>query len=607
MVNLFKSLNVTVENYNFFLRVISILLMLIHVFLMICFGLIDIDILSYVNIISVIIYIFLFVIACHGTYPLLIFTIVCTEVLCYSTLAVIVIGDNGLFSLYCIAMYAYAFLTMFVEDVMCVKLEKKTYRKIIYLWFAIITLVFCFQQIYINWFSPIINVEDTLILRAFNIFNIIVVVCCVLMACGTLVGVANEYSVKLRKNIEEMERLVVEAEKANKTKGEFLANMSHEIRTPMNAICGMADFLSDEPLSDEAIDYVNTIKTAGSHLLSVINDILDFSKIESGKFVFVEEKYLYSTMVREIINIMTTRIKNKPLVIVEEIDNDIPAVLIGDVGRIRQVVMNIMNNAVKFTDAGVITVKSYFVEDDDDSQENLAGSLHFEISDTGRGIKQEDLKKLFDAFEQVDKKKNNGIEGTGLGLSICKMLVNGMDGEIFVESEYEKGSVFRFYVRQKIADCRPCNYNKSKSRKPKVKKNVYFQTKDVRALVVDDNRVNLKVAAGMLKRYNIQPDEVDCGEDAIELIKKSPEYDIIFMDHLMPEMDGIEATRIIRELPECSQKHLAIVALSANAVHGMEQKFISAGMDDFLAKPIETDNLTKILKKWLPKEKIIDG
>lgn len=230
---------------------------------------------------------------------------------------------------------------------------------------------------------------------------------------------------------------MVEVEKANETKSKFLANMSHEIRTPMNAICGMADLLMDEDLTPDAYEYVDTMKTAGNHLLSIINDLLDFSKIESGKQEFIEEKYIYNNLIRDVVNIIGVKVKDKAISLVVDIDDDIPGILVGDVERIRQVIINIMNNAVKFTDAGSITLTSFFEPID-----FAMGNLHFDVKDTGRGIKEEDIGKLFNAFEQIDRKKNSGIEGTGLGLSISKMLVNGMGGKIFVESEYEKGSTF---------------------------------------------------------------------------------------------------------------------------------------------------------------------
>jgi len=606
MHRLAKYLNITVENYNLFLRACSIGLLLMHIFLMICFLQFGIDVLAYVNIASISIYVVCLLLALKGTYPVLLFSIISFEVLMYSTIAVIFIGDKGYFYMYGIAMYAFWFLTKYVSELARNFQGKKNY--ILKIWFAIITMSFVFQEYYVNWMEPIVELEDSMLLYVLKIVNLIVTVGCVWIACGILVNVASQYAKESVHNLEEMEHLVVETEKANETKSEFLANMSHEIRTPMNAICGMADLLGDdETLSDEAVDYVNTIKTAGEHLLSIINDILDFSKIEAGKLNFIEEKYLYNDMVREIVNIMSTRIKDKPIVIVEDIDDNIPGILVGDIGRLRQIVINIMNNAVKFTDAGTITVKSYFVKDESSIEECKSGELHFEIKDTGRGIKEEDIGKLFNAFEQVDKKKNSGIEGTGLGLSICKMLVNGMNGKIFVESEYEKGSRFHFYIKQGIANEKPCNYNKYKHGRKVNKKDTYFKTKGVKVLVVDDNRVNLKVAAGMLNRYAIIPNEVNCGQDAIEVLKKDMDYDIVFMDHLMPNMDGIETTKIIRELEGSEYNRPVIIALSANAVNGMEEKFLSVGMNGFLAKPIDAGQLTSTLKKWIPKEKIIQG
>lgn len=599
LLKLFKLFDITVENYNQFMRTMSALLIIMHIFLGIGFGMLNISILALMNIASVTIYGVCFALTFKFTYPGLMFVLIATEVMLYSIFAVYYTGDVCSFTMYCMAILAFAFLTKYIQDISALQSGKKRGRKFIISSSVIVLIIYVVELLYVNFFEPVYRLQMGPWVYAIKLTNMTVVIMCMIISSGTLINVAYRYAKKSNDNIAQLEELVVEVEKANETKSKFLANMSHEIRTPMNAICGMADLLMDEDLTPDAYEYVDTMKTAGNHLLSIINDLLDFSKIESGKQEFIEEKYIYNNLIRDVVNIIGVKVKDKAISLVVDIDDDIPGILVGDVERIRQVIINIMNNAVKFTDAGSITLTSFFEPID-----FAMGNLHFDVKDTGRGIKEEDIGKLFNAFEQVDRKKNSGIEGTGLGLSISKMLVNGMGGKIFVESEYEKGSTFHFYVRQKIASDKPCNYSRYKERKAVPKKEHLFKVRDLKVLVVDDNRVNLRVAAGMLKRYGIVPAEVNCGADAIELVKKNKDFDMIFMDHLMPDMDGIETTKIIREIDGCGKDNLVIIALSANAVNGMEQQFLNSGMDDFLAKPIETGKLGAVLKRWVPKEKI---
>ena len=599
LLKLFKLFDITVENYNQFMRTMSALLIIMHIFLGIGFGMLNISILALMNIASVTIYGVCFALTFKFTYPGLMFVLIATEVMLYSIFAVYYTGDVCSFTMYCMAILAFAFLTKYIQDISALQSGKKRGRKFIISSSVIVLIIYVVELLYVNFFEPVYRLQMGPWVYAIKLTNMTVVIMCMIISSGTLINVAYRYAKKSNDNIAQLEELVVEVEKANETKSKFLANMSHEIRAPMNAICGMADLLMDEDLTPDAYEYVDTMKTAGNHLLSIINDLLDFSKIESGKQEFIEEKYIYNNLIRDVVNIIGVKVKDKAISLVVDIDDDIPGILVGDVERIRQVIINIMNNAVKFTDAGSITLTSFFEPID-----FAMGNLHFDVKDTGRGIKEEDIGKLFNAFEQVDRKKNSGIEGTGLGLSISKMLVNGMGGKIFVESEYEKGSTFHFYVRQKIASDKPCNYSRYKERKAVPKKEHLFKVRDLKVLVVDDNRVNLRVAAGMLKRYGIVPAEVNCGADAIELVKKNKDFDMIFMDHLMPDMDGIETTKIIREIEGCGKDNLVIIALSANAVNGMEQQFLNSGMDDFLAKPIETGKLGAVLKRWVPKEKI---
>ena len=390
-----------------------------------------------------------------------------------------------------------------------------------------------------------------------------------------------------------------QAEASNEAKSAFLANMSHEIRTPMNAICGMTDLLLDENLSERGKEYAETIKTSGEGLLSIINDILDFSKIESGKMPIIPEEYYFASMIHDVMSMMEIRVKGKPVELIAKVSDSVPRKLYGDIGRVKQIMINIMGNAMKFTHEGMITLSASWQQAEGDT-----GRLIISVTDTGIGIKKEDIPKLFHSFEQVDMRKNRGVEGTGLGLSISKLLVESMGGSINVESEYGRGSTFSFDIVQKVIDARPCEYNKNKKVVERRQFTIDFTAPGARVLVVDDNKVNLRVATGLLKKFGIVPDLVDNGRDSVDMIRRQTQYDLIFMDHMMPELDGIEATKLIRAIGTPYAQNLPIVALSANAVKGMEDEFLVGGMDDFLPKPINLEMLGVILKKWLPEDLI---
>jgi len=514
-----------------------------------------------------------------------------------------------------------------------------------------------------------------------------------------------------------------EAEMSNRTKSNFLASMSHEIRTPMNAITGMAELLLRTNLSDEAKSYAQDIKQAGNSLITIINDILDFSKIESGKMEIVSTRYLLSSLINDTVNIIRTRLKEKPIRFFTNIDGKIPNVLIGDEVRLRQILLNLLSNAVKFTDRGHISLSITVRK----RSENKVW-LDFAVSDTGKGIKPADKKKLFSEFVQVDLKRNRNVEGTGLGLAITKRLCLLMDGDINMESEFGRGSTFTVTVPQgadtneafaavdnaedkrvlvyegrlvysksvcwslrnmgvahtmvsnmeeftaelfkhewslvlsgygiyemvKHAMDKPDEYYPGRKRPllalmvewgaeayiPDVRfvslpvqslsiANILNGKEDssysdssigsgliryafpsARILIVDDIPTNLKVAEGLLSPYLAVVDTCLSGAEAIELIKRN-DYDLVFMDHMMPEMDGIEATAVIRERESINGidvlHRLPIVALTANAVSGVREMFIENGFDDFLAKPIDVTAMDDILNKWISKEKREQG
>ncbi|MDE7477277.1 MAG: response regulator, partial [Lachnospiraceae bacterium] len=510
-----------------------------------------------------------------------------------------------------------------------------------------------------------------------------------------------------------MKEANIEIEKAANMKSDFLANTSHELRTPMNAVIGMAEMALREEMSPTAKNYINQIKAAGKSLLTIINDILDFSKIESGKMDIVVADYEPTSMINDIANIISTRIDKDDVELVLDVNPDIPKLLNGDSIRIKQIITNLANNATKFTKVGQICLKYDFEPVSSDTI-----NLLFSVSDTGIGIKPEDIGKLFKSFQQVDSKRNRNIEGTGLGLAISKQLVTLMNGDISVESVYGEGSTFSFTIPQKVIDadpsvmlsetppCHAAGFLNNTYAQVQLKRDMhkldinYTDLKDIdilsylkqnidtlkdtylfipqnsfdqtlqdfvdehpelntvvivpydapadfgsskvmvvhkplsvlslagiynheefnsytnlstdeyydftaetaKILIVDDNSINLTVAQGLLEPLNMQIDTALSGNDAISKISDTM-YDLILMDHMMPELDGIETTHIIRRF-HSEYDHVPIIALTANVIGNVKNMFIQEGMNDFVAKPIEVRMLVNTIRKWLPKEKI---
>ena len=594
--NRIRNLKINILNYDVFLQIWTVLLAVIHIILGITLGIAHKPFLSRLNILSVICYMIAFGFARKNRIRV-VYHIVVVEVLVYSYVSVYVLGNETLFSHYCLALMPFTYLTSYVLQCQNQNREQKVFHPLGN--FLLITMVYLGEQVMDTYHAPVAAIESLGMVSFIQTLNISINIVCTLLGCSVLSVIAIDNTVVIRRNMKEMERLMHEAEASNEAKSAFLANMSHEIRTPMNAICGMTDMLLDEELSEQGKEYAATIKSSGEGLLSIINDILDFSKIESGKMLIIPEEYYFSSMIHDLMSMMEVRVKEKPVKLRTEIQDDIPCRLYGDIGRVKQVIINIMGNATKFTNEGTITLKVSWKSETIDT-----GRLIFSVIDTGIGIRPEHMSKLFDAFEQVDMKKNQGIEGTGLGLSISRLLVQRMGGQIQVESEYGKGSCFTFDVVQKVIDATPCEYSKNK-KKTKVKQfKLTFTAPDARVLVVDDNKVNLRVASGLLKKFDIVPDLVDNGKDCVEMIRREAKYDLIFMDHMMPEPDGIEATGLIRAIGTPYTDKLPIIALSANAVQGMEEEFIKGGMNGFLPKPIALELLAEMLEKWLPMDKI---
>jgi signal transduction histidine kinase/DNA-binding response OmpR family regulator/HPt (histidine-containing phosphotransfer) domain-containing protein len=401
----------------------------------------------------------------------------------------------------------------------------------------------------------------------------------------------------VRERTRELEVQTELAKAASRAKSQFLASMSHEIRTPMNAIIGMSDLMRTDNLDEVQQGYFKDIKKMAKSLLQIINDILDFSKIEAGKLEIAPVHFSAISLYDNICSMSKFTALAKELEFRSSFDPRIPPVIYGDETRIRQIITNIVNNAVKYTPRGLVSLDFSRVT------EGQKDCLLITVKDTGIGIREEDIPKLFDTFQQFDRDKNRGIMGTGLGLSITKNLISLMEGEIHVESLYGEGSVFTVSLPLVKGDEEKIEHKGIAERVNAIA--------DIRVLVVDDNPINLTVAQGFLATHNIYPDTALSGAEAIEMVQAKP-YDLVFMDHMMPEMDGIEATRIIRALDSAAShstdpswfREMPIVALSANAVSGAREAFLQGGMNDFVSKPIEAEQLNMILQKWLPKDKI---
>lgn len=388
------------------------------------------------------------------------------------------------------------------------------------------------------------------------------------------------------------------AESANRAKSGFLASMSHEIRTPINAIIGMNEMIMRESNDRQIKDYAEKIGNASQSLLSLVNDILDFSKIEAGKMEITPNEYHLTDLLNDVTNMILLKVEQKNLKWKTEIENTLPSSLVGDEVKIRQILLNILNNAVKYTDKGTIT---FSVQG---KMEENVFQMYFSVRDTGIGIKKEDLPKLFTGFERFDRLKNRNIEGTGLGLSITKNLVDQMNGEIQVESIYGVGSEFVIIIPQKICDDTPIGDHWSvlnESKHPEEEYHESFRAPNAKVLLVDDNRTNLYVAVSLIKETLVQVTTCTSGEECLDHVVKE-HYDLILLDHMMPGMDGVEVLQQIKTMEGSKNKDVPVIVLTANAIVGAREEYLKMGFTDYLAKPIIGKQLEMMLDKYIPEE-----
>lgn len=442
-----------------------------------------------------------------------------------------------------------------------------------------------------------VNTNPAMTLMLFFVLPRCLIYVAFVAVCNSIFDILSS-SLERAKLSEELAKAKEEAEAANKAKSKFLARVSHEIRTPINAVIGMNEMIIRESKEEEIQSYARDVKDSSVVLLNLINELLDSSKIESGKMELIMGDYDIRSLLNDIYNMMQIRAKQKNLQLVFEIDEQIPSGYNGDDKRIRQVLTNLLSNAIKYTEKGTVTLSLGC------TKENGEAILHYAIKDTGIGIKQEDIGKIYDEFQRFDISRNRHVEGTGLGMNIVQQFLKLMNSELQITSEYGKGSEFSFDLRQTIVDEAPLGNFRERLAQADNKKNgrTDYVLPNVKILVVDDSEINLKVFTGLLKQTQMQITAVLSGRECLQQLKENT-YDLVFLDHMMPEMDGIETLHAIKEEKLC--EGTPIIMLTANAIVGDKERYLQEGFDDFLSKPIIPDKLDRMILKHLDKQQEI--
>ena len=500
-------------------------------------------------------------------------------------------GGTSIFLFFAAAPACFYFFNLFYSSIFCFVFFL---IMVVYMWTPLRFLGYAFPEMYYQRL-PIMYLAETI-----------------------MCAMAQYEMVKAKIN---QEKAMEKVNLANQAKSDFLANMSHEIRTPINAVLGMNEMIlresqqardsadlskqEEKALFNEIISYSSNIESAGRSLLSIINDILDFSKIESGKMDIVEARYQLSSVLNDVSNMAYFRVRNKGLEFVVDVDPTIPDGMYGDEMRIRQVIINVLNNAVKYTEKGSVRLHICIDKEAQTTLDQIV-CLRISVTDTGIGIRQEDIGKLFTKFQRADLRRNSTVEGTGLGLAITCNLLEMMGGTIEVQSVYGEGSTFTITLPQKVVSTEPVGDFEEKYRRNLRETEAYresFHAPDARVLVVDDTRMNLTVAVNLLKNTEIGIDMAVSGAEAISLCQRI-RYDLILMDQRMPEMDGNEAMHRIHAQPDGANRDTPFICLTADAVSGARDRYLAEGFVDYLTKPIDTQALERMLLKYLPAGKV---